>query len=526
MAQKRRKGTGTCRKRSDGRWEGRIIVSYDENNKPKIKSVTAKTKTECLQKLNELKEEAGFQDRRKQVELSHDMLFSDWLIFWYENYSKPKLRKSTQNLYENRIYKHLIPGLGSIPLNEIEEKDIQKFYKKMKNSGRLKDVKARSKSLSDSSVRGCGITCKAALQGAVNNGLLNKNPAEECKLPSKKSKEMQILTKEEMQRLLIQARFEEYYELFLLEISTGMRIGELAGLQWKDLNFNTGELKIRRQVSREKGKLVVSEPKTKSSIRTLILSPSVLNVLKAYKKGKKSKWIFASPINENEPLAITTCRKRLHLILERAGCKDVRFHDLRHTFATTALEYGIDIKTLSATLGHITSDTTLDVYSHVTDTMQKEAARSIDVAIGKAEDIEEDTTSETQKKMPKPKFEANEGNRRRNGKGCVTKISEQTWEGRYSPKYPDGKRHSSCVYAHTKEECETKLAEIIDQVNKELKKLNSKPIENYDYKPKFDAGEKISKYLKKHKGETNKSLIAREVGVSRNTVQRYFKSLE
>ena len=186
----------------------------------------------------------------------------------------------------------------------------------------------------------------------------------------------------EIIRFLHQAKEEGCYELFLLELSTGMRRGEILALKWSDLNFATGELRIERQVYIIKAEVIISAPKTKASIRTVILPPSLLKTLAVYKETVDSEWMFPSPTDNGRPRNPSSVRKRLQLILERAGCKKVRFHDLRHTFATMALEHGMDVKTLSATIGHVSSATTLDIYSHITDTMQRQAAVHIDRKIG------------------------------------------------------------------------------------------------------------------------------------------------
>lgn len=138
-------------------------------------------------------------------------------------------------------------------------------------------------------VRTCHALIKAALQKAVDEKLLYDNPAAGCKLPPQRAKEMQVLTPEEMQRFLIQAKYDGYYEIFLVALATGLRRGELMALQWDDLDFKTRELRIRRSVRRTEGKLLVSEPKTDAGFRTLLLPPSVVKVLAAYKETMRSR---------------------------------------------------------------------------------------------------------------------------------------------------------------------------------------------------------------------------------------------
>ena len=227
-------------------------------------------------------------------------------------------------------------------------------------------------------VKYCHVTCRTALNQAVKQGLILKNPADACKTPTLRPKEMQVLSPEEIRRLLIQARENDCYELLLLELSTGLRRGEILALQWDDLDLCTGVLRIERQVQRVRRELVISAPKTKSSCRSIILPAPILGVLRDYRQSIRSRWMFPSPKKEDSPLDPAAVRKKLAKVLKWADCKHVRFHDLRHTFATNTLEHGMDIKTLSTIIGHVTSATTLNVYAHVTDTMRENAAASID----------------------------------------------------------------------------------------------------------------------------------------------------
>ena len=235
IAKKRKNGEGTLRLRKDGRWEGRIVVGYNEKSLPITKCVTAKTKTECSTKLEALKEQYG----RSSDRIKADMPFGDWIDFWYQTYCRHTLRITTRTDYENRIYNHIIPEIGKIPLNKLSQSDLQQFYAKEKTDGRKLHAKTYGKGLSERTIRGIHANCRTALQRAVQEGLIRTNPAVGCKLPPKKAREMQVLTQNEIIRFLHQAKEEGYYELFLLELGTGMRRGEILALKWSDLNFKT-----------------------------------------------------------------------------------------------------------------------------------------------------------------------------------------------------------------------------------------------------------------------------------------------
>ena len=381
MARKRKNGEGTVRLRKDGRWEGRIVIGYDENGLPKTKNVLAKTKGECIEKLKALKNSITPDT---PIKLKADMPFGEWLDYWYETYCKPNARPATQRTYEGYIRLYLHPRLGSIPLNKVTTSDIQQMCTWMMTEARV-DQKNGDSGLSDSQVINCYSLCDRVLEKAMAEKLIVRNPAKGCKLPPNRPNEMKVLSREDMQKVLIQAKEENYYELFLLEFATGLRLGELMALQWDDVDLVTGELRINKQVNLVGSKLVISEPKTKAAVRTLILPPSVRKVLAEYKTRVNSRWLFPSPKKDDLPIIPSAVSRRLHTLLEHAGCEQVRFHDLRHTFATNALAHGMDIKTLSTILGHVSSTTTLNTYSHVTDEMRQRAAVKIDQGIAKAE---------------------------------------------------------------------------------------------------------------------------------------------
>ena len=515
MARKRKAGDGTVRQRKDGRWEGRIVIGYDDNGYPNTKNVLAKTKKGCLEKLQKLKEECG---GLKPEKVRPEMPFGVWLTYWYENHSKPKIRPTTQETYESRIRLHIIPEIGSIPLNKLTQNDLQQFYGRLKKSGRKRFTDKYGEGLSDRMVRMCHATCRSALEKAVQDGLIRVNPAIGCKLPPKKAREMQVLTREELQRFLIQAKFEGYYEVFLLDLATGLRRGELMALQWDDLNFKTGVLNVNKQVYDVRGQLQISAPKTKNSIRKIVLPPAVVAVLREYKKTVDSRWMFPSPVKEDCPITPGVVRRRLQLILEHAGCKHVRFHDLRHTFATLALENGMDVKTLSAMLGHVSAVTTLDIYTHITGDMQRAAAASIDRSIGKAEPREE---VEPERKGIVD-FRPYVGKKRKPGTGCVSELNDHLFEGRYAPIWPDGTQHSRNVYAHTREECEEKLKALITEMNEERKNLKEQLADIAPPEKLTKKQRKLWDYMRLHPEVTEFSTIAKRTGLARNTVKKHY----
>lgn len=333
MSKRRPNGDGMVRKRPDGRWEARIIVGHKENGKPIYKSVFGKTQSEAMTKFYKLLE------TYRGVELNEDCLvnLNEWLDRWL-CYQKDVVRPQTLNKYIFYADAYVRPYLGDKKISAILTRDMQQLYVKLLKEGRVTESKAKGKSLSGSTVRAVHIY-------------------------------------EEIARLLIQAKEEGFYELILLGLATGMRRGELLGLKWDDINFTTGELSIKREYTTLGSDYIISTAKTKSSVRSVHLPQSVLNILGEYRKTINSDWVFPSPLDPTHPRGPTSCRSRLSDMLERAECNHIPFHGLRHIFSTMALENGLDIKTLSAVLGHSSAETTISVYSHVTGEMERNAAK-------------------------------------------------------------------------------------------------------------------------------------------------------
>ena len=305
-----------------------MVIGYDDKGLPKTKNVLAKTKSECVEKLKTLKDAlAPPAPPRTRA----DMPFGDWMEHWYETHSRPAARPGTRRIYEGYLRLYIRPGLGHIPLNRLTAKDMQQFFVWLKTEGRA-DQSDGETGLADSQLRNIHSLCWRALEKAVSGNLIPQNPASGCKLPPARKGEMNLLSREAMQKLLIQAKEEKYYELFLLEFATGLRLGELTVLQWEDLNLTTGELRISKQAVVIGSEVVVTEPKTKAAVRTLLLPPKVLEVFREYRKRNVSRWLFPSPKKEDSPLLPSVVRQRLHRLLDHAGCERMRFHDLRHPY--------------------------------------------------------------------------------------------------------------------------------------------------------------------------------------------------
>ena len=376
MAKRRANGEGNIRKRKDGRWEGRYTAGYDpKTGKRIIKNVLGRTQAEVKQKLKRAVEDSKKIDAAK----GQDLTVGQWAVLWFENYAKPVIRESTAEHYRNYIEKHIVPRIGKVLLRKLTTLDIQKFYNKTRKSGRVQRYEGMEDlSLSNKTIRGLHTMLRQCLEQAVTERLVPYNPAANCKLPPKEKKEMQIIPPEKLGAYLRAAEEHGVLPMFYLELTTGLRRGELLALLWTDLNIKEKYLTVSKSVSRGRGELRVTEPKTKNSIRTVYVDDEAIRLLVEDRKNHPfSPYLFPSPVTGG--MYGPDCVGRMHKkLLKKAGIEEhVRFHDLRRTFATMALQNGVDPKTVSRMLGHCSAEFTLDVYTNVTKEMEKEAAEKI-----------------------------------------------------------------------------------------------------------------------------------------------------
>ena len=376
MAKKRANGEGSIRRRSNGRWEGRYTAGIDPaTGKSVQKSVSAKTQAECRERLRQaIRDSQGLV-----IDHTGDYTVAEWCRLWYETYSKPNLRFSTADSYKVILEKHIIPAIGGIKLRQLTALHIQQMYNHAKEQGRVRRwEKTTDLSLANSTVRRIHMVLNSCLQQAVKERIIPYNPCESCRVPKLEKKEMTIIPPEKVGAYLRAAEEYGVLPIFYLELTSGLRRGELLGLQWSDLDPENQLITVNKQLSKINGELVLTTPKTQNSIRKVAVPKRTVELLIAeHEKHPDSPLMFASPRTGSywSPDAIGRVHKKLLAMAEIDS--SVRFHDLRHTFATLAMQSGVDVKTLASMLGHYSAGFTLDTYTHITHQMQQGAAEKI-----------------------------------------------------------------------------------------------------------------------------------------------------
>ena len=375
MSKRRPSGDGMVRKRADGRWEGRIVVGHKRNGEPIFRYVLAKTQKELLDKLH--RDIETYQD----MELTEDsrMTLGEWLDHWLDEYAADTLRPSTLRSYRQYIRCYIKPYLGNKVVSRVTRMDIQKLYTKLKKEGRIHDHPEYGHELSDTMVLRIHAMLHRCLKDAVTAHVIPRNPTDGATVPKAGYKPKQILTREQMETFLAAVEQNEIWrDFFYTELTTGLRRGEICGLMWQDFDEAHGTLTIRRTIHAERGgRLTAGETKTGAGKRIITLPPSTAQLLSERRKRSYTEWIFPDPLRPERPTRPNAAYVRMKELLKKAGLPSIRFHDLRHTFATHALASGVDAKTLSGILGHTQASFTLDTYTHVTGDMQKRASEIV-----------------------------------------------------------------------------------------------------------------------------------------------------
>lgn len=375
MAGRRPSGDGNLRQKRKNLWEGRIVVGHKNDGTPIFRYVYGKTQKEALEKMHQRMEEY------RGVELTEEsnMTLADWLDKWMNEYMIFSIRPSTFDGYTNMIENHIKSHLGDKQIAFITTAEIQKMYNYLKKYGRKRANGKDGTELADSMIRGIHMMLHEAMDAAVKERLIVKNPTNGTTIPKNNYPPMQILNEEQFKTFLEAIKsYPEWYDFFYTECTTGLRLGEICGLRWDDFDEQSGKLKISRSVTAKRGGgLTWGETKTETGKRTILLPPSTASILRRRKETAFGDWIFGNLYNPELPMAPSSAYNKLKVILKNAELPLIRFHDLRHTFATHSLISGVDAKTLSKILGHTNASFTLDTYTHVTTDMQQRASKII-----------------------------------------------------------------------------------------------------------------------------------------------------
>ena len=400
MGKRRASGEGLLRWRKDRKcWEGRITVGTNEKGKPITKCFSGKTQRDVIAQMSQ------YREQLRGICLSSDsrMKLKDWGEKWLNEHMVHLIRPSTLKRYRRQCEIHIYPYLGDCQISKITTKQIQRMYNDLKENGRQINVKQKGKSLTGNTVRGIHTILHEMMEYALKENMIFNNPTNGTTIPKIEPFELQIVTDKQIKKFMAAIQSEsDWRDFFYLEIMSGLRRGEICGLKWSDFDMVERKLNINRSISPEG---LVGNTKTHYSVRSIKLPHSVYQILADRKETSRSDWIFPHPKDPTKPITGSIALRRLRKILSQADLPRIRFHDLRHTFATQAVSAGIDPKTLSSILGHSKASFSLDRYGHVTADMQKGAAKTMGAFFGELIGEEVKTWEKTGENRPDKKME-------------------------------------------------------------------------------------------------------------------------
>ena len=286
------------------------------------------------------------------------MKYIDWLNSWLENYIRPSVRDRTYERYAYIIEQHIRP-IGGIGLNDLSLLVLQRFITGLLSAGNRRT----GKGLSANSVNTVISVIRNSLKTAHLLGLTAEYTADKLKRPKRKEKPVDCFTLAEQKKIeqaVITGKKDKLYGIILC-LYSGLRIGELIALEWHDIDFTKGILTVSKSCHDGKNGLIIDEPKTANSRRVIPLPKQLLPILKGIKKRSDSPFVVSS---NGMPVSVRSYQRSFELLLKRLNIAHKGFHSLRHTFATRAIECGMDVKTLSEILGHKNPTVTLNRYAH------------------------------------------------------------------------------------------------------------------------------------------------------------------
>jgi integrase len=367
VSRKRGNGEGSIHRRKDGGWCAQYIVYTAEGRKRK--TIYGKTRAEVGGKLAK-----ALSDSQDGLVFDDEGLtLGKYLDKWLEGSLRGAVRQSTFDRYEIAVRVHIKPVLGRLKLTKLAPTHLAGFYQDKLAAG-----------FAPASVNKLHVALHKALAQAVKWRMIPRNVAEVVKGPRPAPEEIRPLNREQTKTLVEAAKGERFEALYKLAVTTGLRQGELLGLKWEEADLEEGVVRVRRTLARHKGRLVLGEPKTKRSRRTVQLTEAAVEALEEHFGRQMVQWDCLGDLYEDQGLVFATQRGTLvnptnlrkrsfEPLLEKAGLPAIRFHDLRHTCATLLLSSNVNPKIVSEMLGHATIAITLDTYSHVLPNMQKGA---------------------------------------------------------------------------------------------------------------------------------------------------------
>ncbi|MCL1987785.1 MAG: site-specific integrase [Firmicutes bacterium] len=369
---KRTNGEGTIYQRKDGIWCGELTLGYDENGK-RLRKVFASKDLEIVKsRMNEFKLDANGNM------VTSDYTVGSWVKRWLDNYKAYELKAKTYDNYEYAIKNHIERSLGDIPLTKLTTDSIQSFYNAMHKKG-----------FSTSTIRIIHVTLSQAMEQAWLNNFIPSNPCDGTKRPKSGKKVIKPLSPEDQKIFIEHCQNVTYHNFFCFLLHTGLRLGEAIALTWEDVNFENKTISVDKTVTtivnrdknaRSRRKLIVTTPKTATSVRIVPMNATAKSILLAQKESTNNtvnNHIFAT--KNGTLLKNRNVARALDKLLTDSGITNkITVHTLRHTFATRLLEKGANPKTVSTLLGHASVKITLDVYSHVMAEIQQDAVELLD----------------------------------------------------------------------------------------------------------------------------------------------------
>lgn len=362
MASKRSNGEGTIRQRPDGRWEARYIAGRKPDGSPIRRSVYGPTQAEVAKQLLDVRQ----QQETGQYVQPDKITVGQWLDTWFTEYVQPAKKASTATGYRDSITLHVKPYLATRHLQKLRPENVQAAYNALQKKG-----------MAPATIKKAHVVLHAALDQAVVNRLIPSNPSERAVLPKQEQEEINPLTTEEQKRFVDALPDNVSGRALAFILGTGLRVSECCGLRWKDIKgeaFTVAQT-IRRNRTFEgdqKTGLMIGTPKTRSSRRPIPLTPKLLALLAAQRRqqvedclkigAKAPDLVFSTTLGT--PTEARNLTRALHRVLDQTGIQRRGVHALRHTFATRAIEKGMDVRTLSEILGHSKVAITLQLYVH------------------------------------------------------------------------------------------------------------------------------------------------------------------